>query len=66
MTRAELEATEHARRRQIALDEIDRCNEAIAEAEDLLRSLRKRRARAQAELQKAERALEASKLRRRP
>jgi hypothetical protein len=66
VARAEREATEHARRRQIALDEIDRCNDAITEAEDLLRSLRKKRTRAQAELQKAERALEASELRRRP
>jgi hypothetical protein len=66
VARAQRDATEHARRRQIALDEIDRCNEAIAEAEDLLRSLRKKRTRAQAELQKADRALEASKLRRRP
>ena len=65
MTSAEQEATEHARRRQRALEEIDRCNDAINEAEDLLRSLRKERTRAQAELQKAERALEASALRRR-
>ncbi len=66
VARAEREATEHARQRQGALEEIDRCNDAIAEAEDLLRSLRKRRTRAQAELQKAERALKASDLRRRP
>ena len=66
MARAEREATEHARQRQGALEEIDRCNDAIAEAEDLLRSLRKRRTRAQAEFQKAERALKASELRRRP
>ena len=66
VARAEREATEHARRRQSALEEIDRCNDAIAEAEDLLRSLRKKRTRAQAELQKAERALKALELRRRP
>ena len=62
---AEQEETEHARRRQRSLEEIDRCNDAITEAEDLLRSLRKERTRAQADLQKAERALEASALRRR-
>jgi hypothetical protein len=65
VARAEREAAEHAHRRQVALEEIDRCNEAIAEAEGLLRSLRKKRTRAQAELQKAERALRASDLRRR-
>jgi hypothetical protein len=62
---AEQEATELARRRQRALEEIDRCNDAITEAEGLLRALRKERTRAQADLQKAERALEASALRRR-
>ncbi len=66
VARAERETTEHARRRQITPDEIDRLNDAITEAEDLLRSLRKERTRAQAELQKAERALKASELRRRP
>jgi hypothetical protein len=62
---AQREAAEHARRRQRALDEIDRCNDAITEAEDRLRSLRKERTRAQADLQKAERALEASERKRR-
>ena len=53
---AEREATEHARRRQRAMEDVDRCNRAIGEAEDLLRSLRSERSRAQAEVLKAERA----------
>jgi hypothetical protein len=57
--RAEPEATEHARKRQVALEEVERCNKGITEAEDLLRSLRSDRKRAQTELLKAERALEA-------
>ena len=60
---AEREATEHSRQRQIALDEIDRCNLAITEAEDRLRSLRNERSRAQVQLQKSERALRASQFR---
>ena len=63
VTRAEREAAEHARRRQKAMEDVDRCNRAIGEAEDLLRSLRGERSRAQAELLKAERALKASERR---
>jgi hypothetical protein len=63
VARAEREATEHARRRQRAMEDVDRCNRAIGEAEDLLRSLRSERSRAQAELLKAERALKASERR---
>jgi hypothetical protein len=55
--RAEPEATELARKRQVALEEVERCNKAIAEAEGLLRSLRSDRKRAQTELLKAERRL---------
>ena len=63
VARAEREATEHARRRQRALADVDRCNRAIGEAEVLLRSLRDERSRAQAELLKAEEALKASERR---
>jgi hypothetical protein len=59
LARAQPEATEHARKRQAALEEVERCNKAITEVEDLLRSLRSDRKRAQTELLKAERALEA-------
>ena len=60
MARARREVTELARRRQKALEEVDRCNRDIGEAEDVLRSLRSERSRAQAELSKAERALKAA------
>ena len=45
------------------MEDLDRCNRAIGEAEDLLRSLRSERSRAQAEVLKAERALTASERR---
>ncbi|HXP32879.1 MAG TPA: hypothetical protein VN820_02635, partial [Acidimicrobiales bacterium] len=52
-----------ARRRQKASEDVDRCNRAIGEAEDVLRSLRGERSRAQAELLQAERALKAAERR---
>ena len=61
--RAEREAAAHARRRQKAMQDVDRCNRAIGEAEDRLRSLRSERSRAQAEVLKSERALKASERR---
>src|SRR6202035_5529938 len=48
--RAEPEATELARRRQVALEEVERCTKAITEVEDHLRTLRSDRKRAQTEL----------------
>jgi hypothetical protein len=60
LLRAERVAAEHSRQRQVALEEVERCSRAIAEAEDLLRSLRSQRKHAQAELLKAERSLSAS------
>jgi hypothetical protein len=60
VARAERQAAEDSRRRQIALDELDRCNLAIMETENRLRSLRNERTRAQVALRKAERALRAS------
>ena len=45
------------------MEDVDRCNRAIGEAEDLLRSLRSERSRAQAEVLKSERALMASERR---
>jgi len=63
LARAEREVAEHARRRQKASEDVDRCNRAIGEAEDVLRSLRGERSRAQAELLQAERALKAAERR---
>ena len=60
---AEREMAAHDRRRQRAMEEVDRCTRAIGDAEDLLRSLRSERSRAQAELLKSERALKASERR---
>ena len=63
VARAEREAAAHARRRLKAMEDVDRCNRGIEEAEGLLRSWRSERSRAQAELLKAERASEASERR---
>lgn len=57
LARAEREAAKYARKRQVALEEVERCNKAITHAEDLLRSLRGERAHAHADLERAERAL---------
>jgi hypothetical protein len=62
VAQAEREVAEHSRQREVALDEIDRCDRAIKEAGNLLHSLRNERKIAQAEVWRAERALSASQL----